>query len=105
MSEICFIHWSESALFGCLLLRVIEARCRTRCMSAGMSDGKFSLILVYFLFCTIDVTFAISAIALINLISFQVVRSFKEGDHSLFSRLAVIVIFPSKLKWLKVEPG
>ena len=37
------LHWN-------LLSPVIEARCHTRCMSARMNDGKFSLILIYFLF-------------------------------------------------------
>ena len=49
---------------------IIEARCYTRCMSAGMNaDG-----IRKFRFWTIDAVFAISAIAFINLLSFQPVK-------------------------------
>ena len=43
LTEANRLHWN-------LLSPVIEARCHTRCMSARMNDGKFSLILIYFLF-------------------------------------------------------
>ena len=69
-------------------------------MSAGISDGKFNLILMsinVFSFSTIDAVFAISANAFTNFLYFHNRSGHFKGTTTRFSK-AAIVKFRSKLE-------